>query len=75
MGWDHDVAKEDRSINSVTLNWLQGNFGSQIGLLDGLKNASISTYGFVFGETAPGLAHEPHRRVQVMTTRSGGKKW
>ena len=75
MGWDHDVAKEDRSINSVTLNWLQGNFGSQIGLLDGLKNASISTYGFVFGETAPGLAHEPHRGVQVMTTRSGGKKW
>ena len=75
MGRDHDVAKEDRSIDSVTSNWLQSDFGSQIGLLDGLKNAPISTNGLVFGETAPGLAHEPHWGVQVMTTRSGGKKW
>jgi hypothetical protein len=75
MGRDHDVAKEDSGINSVTLNWLQSNFSSQMGLLDGLKNAPISTDGLVFGETPPGLAHEPHWGVQVMTTRGGGKKW
>lgn len=63
MGRHDDVAEEDRCIDAVPPNRLEGDLGCQIGLPDGVEDAAGAADGPILRQAAPGLSHEPHRGV------------
>ena len=69
-----DVAVQNGGVDSVAANRLQRDLGGQVRLFDRLKNAAVATDGLVFGETATGLAHEPHRSVVRCRPARRGQK-
>jgi hypothetical protein len=63
MRWHNNVGVQNRRINVVSTNRLQGEFGRKFWLLDGFEDASFATNLAVLGETATCLTHEPYGGV------------
>ena len=62
---DDDVAVQHGGVDAVATDRLQGQFGGEIWLLDGVEDAALTAPGPVLGKAATGLAHEPHRSVRA----------
>ena len=58
-----DVGEEDRRVDVVAADRLQGDLAGQLGLEAGRQHAVPFAQRPVFGQRAAGLAHEPHRRA------------
>jgi hypothetical protein len=63
VGRHDDVAVQHGGVHPVAAHRLEGDLGSQGGLLDGVEDAARAAHRPVFGEAAARLAHEPHRGV------------
>ena len=60
---DQNVGKENRGVEAKAPDRLQGHFGRPFGREAQVEEASrFRAQRAIFGQIAPGLAHEPHRR-------------
>ena len=59
---DHDVAEHDRGVERHPAERLERDLDGQLRVATGLEDVSLATELAVFGQVAPGLAHEPHGR-------------
>ena len=58
-----DVREQDGRVDAISADRLQGDLRRQVGLFDGVEDRAVAAPGPVLGQTAAGLAHEPHRRA------------
>ena len=49
-GGHHDVAEEDGGVDAVAAHRLQGQLGGELGLADGVEDASLAARGPVLGQ-------------------------
>jgi hypothetical protein len=66
-----DVAVEDRRVDAVAPDRLQGDLGRQVGVADGVEDAAGPPDGPILGQRAPGLTHEPHGHVAGRQVAAG----
>ncbi len=59
---DHDVAEEDRGVDSVPPDRLQGDLAGELGGQAGIEHLRADPQSSILRQGAPGLPHEPHRR-------------
>ena len=58
-----DVGEQDRGIEAVASDGLQGGFRRELGRIAELEKVScLAAQRAIFGQVAPGLAHQPDRR-------------
>ena len=64
VGHGEDVGEEDGGIEAEAVDGLEGYFSRQLGVFAQIQKAACTgAYSAVFGQVAPGLAHEPHGGV------------
>src|ERR1700752_2755079 len=61
---DHDVAEEDRCVDTVAADGLQRNLGHQVRGRARVQHGHASAQCAVLGQRAPGLTHVPDRRIR-----------
>ena len=70
----NNVAVQDGGVDTVATDWLQGDFGGQFGLGNGVKDGAWSAYGTVFGQGSTRLAHVPDWGVGHGLSPTGPQK-
>ena len=71
MGGDHDVGVEDRGVDVVAADGLEGDLGGEIGVGDGVEDGAGAADGAVLGEGTARLTHEPDRDPVVGKAAAG----
>ena len=71
----HDVGVEDRRVDAVSPDRLEGDLGGHVGLADRVEDAALAADGAVLGQGASGLTHEPHRDVGRGLPSAGAEEW
>ena len=70
-----DVAKQDGRVQGVALQRLQGDFGGEVDIRGQAHEAArFGPRGAVLRQVAPGLAHQPDRRVIRGLAHAGTQK-
>ena len=64
----HDVGEEDRGVDAVPAHRLQGDLDDELGVHARLEHPDALADLAVLRQRAPGLAHEPDRRVRHRLT-------
>ena len=65
IGNGEDVAEQNRCVERVAIEWLQSHLGGEVHIRrQPHEAAGLGAHRPVFGEVAPGLAHQPHRGVR-----------
>jgi hypothetical protein len=68
----HDVAEQDRRVDAVAADRLQGDLGEHLGVEAGVEHRHAFAQRAVLGQRAARLAHEPDRRPsRALGARSG----
>ena len=60
----HDVGEEDRRVDPVPADRLQGDLADQRRVAAGVEHRRLGPDRAVLGQRPAGLTHEPHRRVR-----------
>src|SRR5205823_1873240 len=71
FGHDEDVAEEDGRVDAEDVDRLQRYFRRQIGRLAELEEADLLADGAVLRQAAPGLPHQPDRRLVDASLKAG----
>ncbi len=68
---DHDVAEEDRGVDAVTADRLEGDLADKIRTAGGLHHRDAGAQRPIFRKRPAGLPHEPDGRMgdRLATTR------
>ena len=64
VGRHDDVAEQDGGVDPVAAHRLERDLGGEVRPLDRVEDAALAAQRPVLRQAAPGLAHEPHRRVR-----------
>ena len=71
----HDVAEQDRRVDAVAADRLQGDLGDQVGPQARVEHRRCPSRGrAVLRQRAAGLPHEPHRRVRHRLAPAGAQE-
>ena len=70
VGGHDDVAVQHGGVDAVAAHRLQRDLGRELRLLDRVEDRALAAQRPVLGQAAPGLAHEPHRRVRGRSRRA-----
>ena len=63
VGDDEDVGKQDRAVEGEAAERLERDLGRGLGIVDQVEEAALARpQRAIFGQIAPGLAHQPDRR-------------
>ena len=68
---DEDVAEEDGRVDAEYVDRLQRHFGGEIGRLAELEETDFLADGTVLRQVAPGLPHQPDRRLVDRSPETG----
>ena len=75
VGRHDDVAVEHSCVHAVPAHRLQGQFGGEIRLFDGVEDAALASPGPIFGKASACLAHEPHGSVRPTFAVGRQEEW
>ena len=75
IGHDQDVGKQDRTVEAIAPDRLQGDLGRRRAVIDQRQEAALLfAQGAVFRQIAPGLAHQPDRPWPQVLAKKGAKE-